>query len=190
MGLGRPDLTRQDRPARRGPCIFAARPDQAQTGHPRLDLEWFTQLGGSPAFCRPPDRRPPWAADGPPSRGRGGSSRFHGGSTRLRRQTPWLRSRATSGSNAHSCRSTDRRGQAGIAEGLQVNLGAGAYRAIWGYGVGPPSDTSHSALTLDYATCVSFKRGIAAAHEHGGSTRPPTLTGCLRPHARSHPGLA
>jgi hypothetical protein len=102
-------------------------PSSAKQAGPAVD---------GPTFCRLPGRCPPSTADSRPSR-------CHGGSSRLRRQTPsatvaaiarytWFR---------YTFLQVNRtKGYAGIPGALQVNLGAGAYRAIWGYGVGPPSD--------------------------------------------------
>jgi hypothetical protein len=40
----------------------------------------------------------------------------------------------------------------------EINIGAVAYRAMWGYGVGPPSDTNDHALTCDYAMGQDLRR--------------------------------
>ena len=52
------------------------------------------------------------------------------------RKLPWL-DRAASDSSTHSCRSTNRRAR-GQSNALQINLGAIAHRAMWGYGVESP----------------------------------------------------
>jgi hypothetical protein len=68
---------------------------------------------------------------------------FHGGSSRFRGRPAWLWSLSDSGPAAaldgrqHFCTSEGMR----PVRLLEINIGTVAYRAMWGYGVDPPSDT-------------------------------------------------
>ncbi len=95
--------------------------------------------------CSGPRCRPPAA------RRRGGQGRFSQGSARPDRPA----SEATAIGNhcprlvtrTHSCRSRDRNGPSEFRGTPQIDLGTRAYGAIWGYGVGPPSDTETGEIS-------------------------------------------
>jgi hypothetical protein len=54
---------------------------------------------------------------------------------------------------------------------LQINLGAVAYRAMWGYGVGPPSDTNDHVLTCGYAVGRVLPVRVSPGQGHEGLCR-------------------
>jgi hypothetical protein len=111
-----------------------------------------------------------------------GSMGVQVGFARRLRKLPWPRSRATSDSSTHSSRSTDSSGRPRMASALQINLGVVAHRAVWGYGVGPPSDLNPQCVLPQRPASAQASEGLAAARlPHRDVFCPQPASHWLRP---------